>query len=124
MGVHVSDDIFSDMSAVQMLWYSYNIREDEKEKIEIARDIAEYMMSFVNPEAVNKIKASRDEENQKLSTDSPENIIDDIVKGSSNIFEDIEEIKSLAGYSETNNNRELKEGIDFKGSLFDLTKEY
>ena len=112
------------MSAVQMLWYSHNIRQDEKEIIEIVRDMAEYMMSFVNPEAVNKIKASRDEENHKLSTDSPENIINDIVKGSSNIFEDIEEIKSLAGYSETNNNRELKESVEFKGSLFDLTKEY
>ena len=107
-----------------MLWYSHNIREDEKELFEAVRDVAEYMMSFVNPEAVSKIKASRDDENNMSSTDNPEDLMRDIAEGSSSIFDDIEEIKNTVGLSQTNNNRELREGVNFQSELFDLTRKY
>lgn len=109
------------MSAVQMMWYSNNIVQDELELFERIRDMAEYMMAFVNPEVVNKVKDAREGENSKKSTEEPEEILKDIVSDNSDLFAQL----GLTNKSkQTNNNKQLRRDVDFESSLFDLTKEY
>ena len=104
-----------------MMWYSRNINQDELELFEMVRDMAEYMMAFVNPEVVSKVKESRESENSKASTEAPEETLKDIISNNPDLFADI----GLTNNSkQTNNNKELKRDVDFQSSLFDLTKEY
>jgi len=107
-----------------MLWYSNNIRTDEKELIETVRDIAEYMMSFVNPEAVRRIKDSREGENSKISSVDPHELAKDMLDKNSEFMKDFKDAKKGVGFEQTNNNKELKEDVNFESSLFDVTKEY
>lgn len=104
-----------------MMWYSNNIAQDEIELFEKIRDMAEYMMAFVNPEVVSKVKESRESENSKRSTEEPEEILRDIVSENSELFSEL----GLTNKSDqTNNNKQLRRDVNFESSLFDLTKEY
>ena len=103
------------------MWYSNNIAQDEIELFEKIRDMAEYMMAFVNPEVVSKVKESRESENSKRSTEEPEEILRDIVSENSELFSEL----GLTNKSDqTNNNKQLRRDVNFESSLFDLTKEY
>jgi hypothetical protein len=83
--------------------------------------MAEYMMAFVNPEVVSKVKESRESENSKRSTEEPEEILRDIVSENSELFSEL----GLTNKSDqTNNNKQLRRDVNFESSLFDLTKEY
>jgi hypothetical protein len=121
LGVSVTDKIFDNMSTIQLLWYSNNISKDEIEMFEMVRDMAEYMMAFVNPEVVNKVKESRNGENVKESTLDAEQTLKDIMSDNKDIFGDL----GISNKSkQTNNNKELRRDVDFESKLFDLTKEY
>lgn len=60
-GVPVDHEMFSEINNAQWLWYYYNMLEDRKESFEGRRDLVEYHASFIEPEAVQKIRKSRDE---------------------------------------------------------------
>lgn len=53
--------MFDNINPAQWLWYYYNFLEDNKESFEHNRDMVEYHASFIEPEAVRKIRESRDE---------------------------------------------------------------
>lgn len=53
--------MFGELNNAQWLWYFYNFLEDRKESFEHDRDMVEYQASFVEPEAVRKIREARDE---------------------------------------------------------------
>lgn len=53
--------MFQDINSAQWLWYYYSMLEDSKEKFETNRDFIEYHASFIEPEAVQKIRKSRNE---------------------------------------------------------------
>ncbi len=77
-GVPVDHEMFNDITSSQWLWYYNNVVEDNKESFEHHRDMVEYLASFMEPEAVRKIKESR--ENAVLV---PE---EEFVKGIESIF--------------------------------------
>jgi len=60
-GVPADHEMFKDINTVQWLWYYYNFMEDRKDAFEHDRDMVEYQASFIEPEAVRKIRESRDE---------------------------------------------------------------
>ena len=59
-GVPVDHDMFKAINSAQWLWYYNNYIEDRKEKYEQSRDMVEYNASFVEPEAVRKIREARE----------------------------------------------------------------
>nr|BDD46265.1 hypothetical protein 97 [bacterium] len=58
-GRFVDDQEFSEISREQWHWYNAMIIQDEREAFELQRDIAEYLASFWNAEAVEKMKNIR-----------------------------------------------------------------
>ena len=60
-GVPVDHEMFKDINDAQMLWYFYHFLEDRKEGFEHDRDMVEYQASFVEPEAVRKIREAREQ---------------------------------------------------------------
>jgi hypothetical protein len=52
--------MFNEIHSSQWLWYYYNFTEDMKESFETERDLVEYNASFVEPEAVRKIREARE----------------------------------------------------------------
>lgn len=77
-GVKVDDEMFSEISNAQWLWYFYNYVKDGEEKFEQNRDFIEYHASFIEPQAVKKIRESRANA-VKVSNE-------DFIKGIKNIF--------------------------------------
>ena len=59
-GVPVNDEVFEGINSTQWLWYFHNFVEDRNEGFVHDRDMVEYEASFVEPEAVRKIKEARD----------------------------------------------------------------
>lgn len=101
-----------------MIWYSLNISQDEKERFDMIKGMAEYMMSFVNPEGVRKVRDMED--SKKSSSLSPE----DIMKNKDDFFEGFKDIAKVINREETNNKSKLGEDINLSSSLFDFTKDY
>lgn len=60
-GVPADHEIFMNVNTAQWMWYFYNFMEDHKESFETKRDLVEYHASFIEPEAVRKIRESREE---------------------------------------------------------------
>ena len=60
-GVPVDHEMFKNINDAQMLWYFYHFLEDRKERFEHNRDMVEYNASFIEPEAVRKIREAREE---------------------------------------------------------------
>ena len=59
--VPANHDIFKQLSEADWLWYWYNFLEDQDESFTQKRDLVEYLASFTEPDAVRKIRESRDE---------------------------------------------------------------
>lgn len=57
----VDHEMFDKVNISQWLWYFYNFIEDQKEEFDVRRDLVEYHASFIEPEAVRKIRESREE---------------------------------------------------------------
>ncbi|MFA5023436.1 MAG: hypothetical protein WC523_00565 [Patescibacteria group bacterium] len=60
-GVPVDHEMFREISSSQWLWYYHNFIKDRDEKFEENRDMVEYHASFIEPEAVRKIKEAREQ---------------------------------------------------------------
>ena len=60
-GVPVDHEMFKEINQAQWLWYYHNFITDGNEKFEHDRDIIEYHASFIEPEAVRKIREARDQ---------------------------------------------------------------
>lgn len=101
-----------------MIWYSMNLSQDEQEMFDMVKGMAEYMMSFVNPEGVRKVRAMG--ESEKRSSTSA----DDIMKNKDDFFEGFKDIAKKINSTETNNKTKLGEDINLSSSLFDFTKDY
>ena len=56
----VDHEMFDDINSAQWLWYMYNVSKDQEEKYIFKRDFTEYLASFIEPEAVQKIRLSRE----------------------------------------------------------------
>ena len=53
------------MSEPQMLWYAQSLGQDKEDEYEYHLGMSEYLASFWNAEAVQKIRAQRDTENDE-----------------------------------------------------------
>ena len=56
----VNHSIFESINDAQWLWYHYNFEKDDHDKFIYTRDFLEYLASFIEPEAVQKIKNARE----------------------------------------------------------------
>ena len=52
--------VFDEMNTAQWLWYFYNQLQDQEEEFTKRRDLVEYHASFIEPEAVRKIRDARE----------------------------------------------------------------
>lgn len=59
--VPVNHKQFNEINTAQWMWYYHNFFEDEEEKYNRQRDFIEYHASFIEPEAVRKIREAREE---------------------------------------------------------------
>lgn len=59
-GVPVDHEMFSDINPAQWMWYFNNFMEDKEESFNSHRDLVEYHASFIEPDAVRKIREARD----------------------------------------------------------------
>jgi len=59
-GVPSDHEMFKEINPAQWLWYYHNFVQDQNEKFELNRDMVEYNASFIEPEAVKKIRDARD----------------------------------------------------------------
>ncbi len=60
-GVQADHEIFKSVNQAQWLWYYHNFMKDREEAFENNRDMVEYHASFIEPEAVRKIREARDQ---------------------------------------------------------------
>ena len=93
-----------------MSWYAEQIHLDEKEKLEAIRNQLEYLASFWNPEAVQKVKesrASREEHNFANDQDFEKQLIAKDFKNNPYI----EAIKNLRKLKDANNEVVNEESI-------------
>jgi hypothetical protein len=58
--VPVDDEVFENINDAQWLWYHHNLLQDREEEFIRQRDLIEYHASFIEPEAVKKIRESRE----------------------------------------------------------------
>lgn len=58
--VQVDHKIFDELNSAQWLWYFNNFMKDREEEFISRRDLVEYLASFIEPEAVRKIKQARE----------------------------------------------------------------
>ena len=56
----VDDDKFEEITHAQRLWYSLNIIKDEEDEAKKSRNMLEYLASFWDSEAVQKMRDLRD----------------------------------------------------------------
>lgn len=54
-------EMFNGLKTAQWLWYYYNLIEDDEKAYTGQRDLVEYHASFIEPEAVRKIREAREE---------------------------------------------------------------
>ena len=54
-------EFFDNISKEQMVWYNAMLLKDDEESFERQRDFVEYLASFWNSEAVQKIKKARED---------------------------------------------------------------
>ena len=59
-GVPVNHEMFSEINSTQWMWYFYNFMEDRDSEFTDRRDLIEYHASFIEPEAVGKVREARD----------------------------------------------------------------
>jgi len=59
-GVPTDHKMFAEINTSQWMWYFYNYLEDKNERFTRNRDLVEYHASFIEPEAVQKIREARD----------------------------------------------------------------
>ena len=59
-GCTVDDKRFANISETQWLWYAYMMSEDREFEHKYTLEMVEYLASFWNSEAVQKVKAMRD----------------------------------------------------------------
>lgn len=62
------------MNDVQMIWYQYQFNIDDKENFELLRHMEEHNAMFMNPEAVQKIRNSRENRFEVSEEDFKEHI--------------------------------------------------
>ena len=60
-GVPVDHEVFKEINSSQWLWYYHNFIQDREERFEFNRDMVEYHASFIEPEAVRKIRNAREQ---------------------------------------------------------------
>lgn len=60
-GVPVDHERFGEINTQQWLWYYYNLIEDRDDEFNQQRDFVEYHASFIEPDAVRKIREAREE---------------------------------------------------------------
>ena len=60
-GVPVNHSVFDETTNAQWLWYYHNFTQDREERFEFNRDMVEYHASFIEPEAVRKIRNAREQ---------------------------------------------------------------
>ena len=53
--------MFNEITDAQWLWYYHNQMQDREERFEFDRDMIEYHASFIEPEAVRKIRNAREQ---------------------------------------------------------------
>lgn len=58
--VPADHEIFEELNTAQWLWYYHSIIKDDEEKFETNRDFIEYLASFIEPQAVQKIRSMRE----------------------------------------------------------------
>ena len=64
------DERFNSITENQWLWYSQMIYQDKKDNYDYMLDLAEYMASFWNAEAVKKVRDARDSAgDERFATD-------------------------------------------------------
>lgn len=57
--IPVDDEFFNRTNDAQFVWYSVQAEQDEIEKYELLRDVAEHNAMFWNSEAVEQIREAR-----------------------------------------------------------------
>jgi hypothetical protein len=57
--VPVDHEMFDRISSPQWLWYYFNYAKDQEDEFERSRDFVEYQASFIEPQAVQKIRDAR-----------------------------------------------------------------
>lgn len=104
----MDDEIFELISPHQWSWYAAMIAKDEEESYETKISLVEYLASFWNAEAVQKIRATRDsKDDERFASDEEfeKQILD-------NSFKDDEFLKSvLDNAKNTNSNDNIRRGI-------------
>ena len=58
--VPATHEMFDELNMAQWLWYFHNFLKDQDEDFEYKRNFIEYHASFIEPEAVKKIRESRE----------------------------------------------------------------
>lgn len=73
----VDSDFFNNANNAQLLWYYYNIMQDEKEQFERDRDMTEYLASFISPSAVKDV-LDRREMKENFSEDAFNDVLEEL----------------------------------------------
>lgn len=61
-GCPVDDPIFDNINTAQWAWYAHMVAKDNKDHTDLMIDLIEYLASYWNAEAVQRVKESRGNE--------------------------------------------------------------
>ncbi|MAE87510.1 MAG: hypothetical protein CMB80_32555 [Flammeovirgaceae bacterium] len=96
------------MTEAQWLWYAYMVVEDQKDKHTYTLGMTEYLASFWNSEAVQKVKAMREaKEDQRFASDTEfeRQIRDGDFKESNDLIKSIREADKNTNLLDNNEDR-------------------
>jgi len=105
-GVPTDHEIFEELNTAQWLWYYHSFVKDDEEKFESNRDFVEYLASFIEPKAVQKIKSMR--EKGKGIGVSDENF----TKGLEQMFGRKLDVEAAKANDPTNATRQVASNVD------------
>jgi hypothetical protein len=74
--VPVDHEMFDRISSPQWLWYYFNHAKDQEDQFERTREFVEYHASFIEPQAVQKLRESRNKDLVVSDKDFAESVKD------------------------------------------------
>tara|TARA_Y100000034_G_C6773737_1_gene345323 strand:- start:154 stop:555 length:402 start_codon:yes stop_codon:yes gene_type:complete len=106
-GCTVDDDKFADMNIAQWMWYGNALAMERDQQYKLARNMVEYLASFWNSEAVQRIRDTREasEEGRFASDEEFEQKIQDGELIDKDLMETIREKYKNTNLNTSNKNK-------------------
>lgn len=99
-------EYFQSINTAQWYWYLYNVVQDQEEEFKSKRNFIEYLASFIEPEAVSRIRKQRNDADANAKKD------DNFTNTLKNLFGRGAGFDNKPNFSETHEVKDILQRID------------